>query len=299
VQSKLRLAAALLTQRERSTVTVDDARAYPWHQLDVDSAANLRRSVERYYPGQSARNTTITAVRGVVVQCHRVGLISALRRDEVLDELYTVAPGPTRRRWRLSAEDLVRLLAAAEAEPRPALAARDSAIIALLATSGMRIGELQRLELRDWNPQEGTLLVREPKNRRDHLVFVHPEARNYLHRWLRHRGSQPGPLFTAVQRRHNNLMHKSTFQHLKNKYERASGIKPFGLHDFRRSFATHMLRRHDPALVSQLLNHKHIGSTLVYDLAGEEAQRSAVASLTLRSPDEVGPRPAFGEGSIG
>lgn len=60
-----------------------------------------------------------------------------------------------------------------------------------------------------------------------------------------------------------------------------AGVKPFGCHDFRRTFATELLRTNDIALVGKLLNHRKPQSTLRYDLADEDAQRSAVAQLNL------------------
>jgi hypothetical protein len=73
-----------------------------------------------------------------------------------------------------------------------------------------------------------------------------------------------------------------------------AGIPTFGFHDFRRTFATELLRTHDIALVGKLLNHQKLASTLIYDLADEQQQRQAVASIDLPAPplDDTSAAPA-------
>ena len=51
--------------------------------------------------------------------------------------------------------------------------------------------------------------------------------------------------------------------------------------DFRRTFATELLRSHDVALVGKLLNHKKTASTMTYDMVNEEEQRDAVGRIDL------------------
>ena len=265
----------------RHSVTLEDVHAYPWHQLDADAAEDFRRDVYRQYSLQSTRNDLISVVRRVTTECHRVGLISALRKDEVLEQLYTIAPSPSTRRRRLTATDIELLLATAANQTNPIASARDVAIIALLRTSGMRSIEVARLTLADWDVEEGTILLRETKNRRDHLVQLHPATVDYLHRWIQVRGRAPGALFTPVRGRSLRHLSEETVQNRVQFLGHAAGIAHFGSHDFRRTFATELLRTHDAPLVGKLLNHKKLTSTMVYDLASEDEQRTAVASIKL------------------
>lgn len=280
---KLRVACARLQGVDRRGVSVEDLHAYPWHQLDADAAEDYRRDIYRQYSRQSTRNDHVSVVRRIVTECHRVGLISALRRDEVLEQLYTVAPGASIRRRRLTPKDIELLLAACEDQAHPKAAARDTAMIAVLRTTGMRSIELARLAVEDWDPDGATLLLRKTKNGRDHLVFVHPDAVAYLARWAAVRGTAPGALFTPLPgTSHRHLDAQYVHQRIQL-HARSAGVAPFGSHDFRRTFATELLRHHDPALVGKLLNHTKLTSTLIYDLAGEDEQRAAVARIELPS----------------
>lgn len=286
---KLRVTCARLQGVDRDTVSVEDVHAYPWHQLDADAAEDYRRDIYRQYPRQSTRNDHVSVLRRVVTECHRVGLISALRRDEVLEQLYTVAPGPSTRRRRLTPGEIESLLGACEDQADPRAAARDTAMVAVLRTTGMRSVELARLDLADWDTDETTLLLRDTKNGRDHLVFVHPDAVPYLTRWVALRGTAPGALFTPLTgSSHRHLDAQYVHQRIQV-HARTAGVAPFGSHDFRRTFATELLRHHDPALVGKLLNHTKLTSTLIYDLAGEDEQRAAVARIELPSAPEATP----------
>jgi integrase len=145
----------------------------------------------------------------------------------------------------------------------------------------MRSIEVARLTLADWDVEAGTLLLRGTKNRRDHLVQLHPATVDYLHRWIQIRGEAPGALFTPVRGRTLRHLSEETVQNRVQFLGHAAGITHFGSHDFRRTFATELLRTHDAPLVGKLLNHKKLTSTMVYDLASEDEQRAAVASIEL------------------
>lgn len=284
---KLRVTCARLQGVDRTTVTVEDLHAYPWHHVDADAAEDYRRDIYHQYPRQTTRNDHISVLRRIITECHKVGLISALRKDEVMEQLYTMAPGPSTRRRRLTPAEIERLLEACEDQTELQAAARDTAMVALFRTTGMRSVELARLDLADWDTDEITLLLRDTKNGRDHLVFLHPDAVPYLVRWVGLRGSAPGALFTPLP--------GSSCRHLDPQYvhqriqlhARTAGIAPFGSHDFRRTFATDLLRHHEPALVGKLLNHAKLTSTLIYDLAGEDEQRAAVARIELPGAPEA------------
>lgn len=277
----LRRACERIQGLDDRLLTDADARLYPWHHLSPDDASDYRRAVYARYEKQSSRNDAVSAVRRVIKECCKAGLISPLRRDLIMDELYTLAPGDSTKRRRLTTDEINALLKACEDNKDPRSAARDSAIIALLFSSGMRIGELIRLEVRDWDPHEDTLLLRDTKNRRDHTVFLHPAVPAFLERWLVLRGNAPGALFTAVTRQDTRPLHRYTMRQMVQRRAADAGVRHFDCHDFRRTFATDLLRTHDPSLVGKLLNHKKLSSTMIYDLAGEDDQRAAVARIAL------------------
>lgn len=277
----LRRACAVLEGVAPRMVTDGDVWTYPWHHLDADAAAEFRQEVYARYHRQSTRNDFVSKVRRVVIQCCKAGLISPLRRDAVLDELYTIAVGPSTRRRRIGPTELASLLATTEQHGSPRAAARDTAMIALLWTTGMRTCELVYLDLDDWDRASGALLLRDTKNGRDHEVYLHTDAEPYLRRWVTLRGDAPGPLFVSTVRRDLHRMTPGGVRYLMGRRREQAGLAPFGCHDFRRTFATQLLRTHDPVLVGKLLNHSKLSSTMIYDLSAEEEQRDAVGRLSL------------------
>lgn len=255
---------------------------FPWHQLSVDDAADFRRELRRRYPKQSTRNDKTSLVRRVIIQCHRTGLITALRRDLLLDELYTVAPGRSNAGRALTNDEVERLMHACATTGSVAARARNTAMVAVFRASGARVSEIVKLELADWDVAQMTLTLRETKNGQDHTVYLHPVAAQLLEDWAEIRGQQPGPLFSNLNHPHApDPLHPFSVRYMLRRRAAAAGVAPFGSHDFRRTFASDMLMRYDAALVSKLLNHKKLDSTLVYDRRGDDAQRAAVAAIDL------------------
>lgn len=286
----LRVCTAILTAQEPRAISLADVFAYPWHHLTVDDAADFRDTVYRRYATQSTRNDRMCTVRRMVDECYRARLISALRRDLLREQLYTQAVGETTRRRRLTPEEITSLLQAADRLADPCARARNLAIVALFRTSGIRVCELVRIALSDWDRNDDSILLRDTKNGRAHRVVLHPGAILYLEGWLELRGEANGALFTALNRPGTSALSEDGVRDMLGRLARSAGVARFGCHDFRRTFATDLLEKHDPLLVSRLLNHRKPESTMVYDLRGERAQRDAVASLDLIPPGDH-PRP--------
>lgn len=263
------------------SLTPAQVRAYPWHQLSEEQLEDYVAEVKRHFGTQASINDNICAVRAVLEQCRKRGLISAFRHDLLREVLLTTAPGRSTRRRRLSSEEVGRLLEACQSMGTPAARARNTAIVALLFTTGIRGGELVRIRLENWDQREQTILLRETKNGSDHLIHVHPQTAPLLAAWRAVRGEAPGVLFAALNRDGGPALSVVSLRYMIATRATRAGIAPFAPHDFRRTFATTLLRTHDPALVSKLLNHKKLDSTLVYDMASEEDMRSAVSSMQL------------------
>jgi hypothetical protein len=71
-------------------------------------------------------------LRRVVEQCHGARLISVLRRDLLLEQLYNTTPGPSSQRRLTSDAEVQRLLTHAANDPWAMRGARDALATALL-----------------------------------------------------------------------------------------------------------------------------------------------------------------------
>lgn len=145
------------------------------------------------------------------------------------------------------------------------LGLRDKAMVELLYSSGLRIGELARLKCSDWLTAEGLLQVL-GKGNKTRWVPVGQAAERALQEWLKLRASKGlagevlfvGPrglaLTTrALQKRFRVL---STAQGMEKK------VHP---HMLRHSCASHLLESSgDVRAVQELLGHSSIGTTQIY-----------------------------------
>src|SRR5690606_3950375 len=146
------------------------------HHITEDEAEAFRRAVYLKYQNQGSRNDLVCVVRAMVRGACRRSLISAARRELLLDKLYTRTPARSAKGRLLKDDEVSRLLEACSSTCTSIARSRNVAIVALLRTSGMRSCELVSLELKDWDRENDTLTLRDTKNGSTHTVFLHPEA---------------------------------------------------------------------------------------------------------------------------
>jgi integrase len=287
--SEVRTTYRLLTGAPGGPVAWDDVLAYPWHQITPDAARELYRAIKSRYSNRNTRHGYITITRAILRQCRAAKLISAGRYAELVEELPTSSlRGATQHRRRLTPAEIGQLMAACS-QGTPLRAARDSAMLAVFVTTGMRVGELARLDLSDWDRDNDLLTLRDTKNGRDHEVPVDPRTARFLHEWLAYRGTAAGPLFVSTEGmpvRLTRLTRLSTHavRARAQLWAERAGIGHLTTHDFRRTVASILLRTTDASLVGRLLNHTDLATTLVYDITTEEEQRGAISTLPLPEP---------------
>jgi integrase/recombinase XerC len=163
----------------------------------------------------------------------------------------------------LDADQMGALLALA---PQGPLQQRDLAIMELLYSSGLRLGELTGLDLGDLDLADRTVRVL-GKGSKTRIVPVGTQALEALQRWLRERAAlaPPGEKALFLNHRGRRLGNRAV-QLLVARHARAQGL-PQGVHPhlFRHSFATHLLESsRDLRAVQELLGHASIGTTQVY-----------------------------------
>ncbi len=144
---------------------------------------------------------------------------------------------------------------------------RGQAILEVLYSAGLRVGELARLDLDDVDLGDGVLRVR-GKGRKERLAFLGPPARRALERYLAHRqlavGARPcTALF--VNGRASRLSIRGV-QRIVGAALAHAGLAGRGTpHTLRHSFATHLLDAGaDLRSVQELLGHADLATTQIY-----------------------------------
>ena len=282
IANYIRLTCERLQGKPRGSLTWEEVLRYPWHHVDADAAADYARLIYDTYQNQSTRNLNITVLRMVMTACRKADLISYEVLDEILQEVPTAPRQSALRRRRLTNEDVNSLMAACAGDAAEDL--RDAAVISLFVTTGLRIGELANINLSDWDAVDRTILLRETKNHESHLIYIHPTTAEHLAAWCELRGTDEpnSALFSSTTpSRVGQRVDPRTVRAWVTNRQRQAGIRSLQTHDFRRQFATALLRTHDVSLVSKLMNHKHIASTLVYDMADEVEMRAAIDTVKI------------------
>jgi len=169
----------------------------PWHMLRIEHTAALRTRLTATRAPATA-NKHLAALRGVLKQCWRHGLMSAEAYQRAID-LPPVRGGSPRKPNRLGAVELRKLAQICAGDSSPA-GARDEALLALLYSANLRRSEAVSLELTDYDLSTGVLIVRGAGVRQPRRFAANDDARRALERWILIRGPEAGPLFNPVNK---------------------------------------------------------------------------------------------------
>ncbi len=142
------------------------------------------------------------------------------------------------------------------------------ALLMLVYSAGLRVGEVVRLRPDDLDTGRGLLHVRQGKGRKDRYVMLSAVAVEAVEEYVRFfeptRWLFPG----ARPRRH---LHERSVQHLFARACRKAGIRKHAtVHTLRHSFATHLLEKGvNLRYIQELLGHKSPKTTQVYTRVAE------------------------------
>lgn len=135
-------------------------------------------------------------------------------------------------------------------------------IVQLLYGTGMRVGELVRLKMRDIDVDRLVIHIKQSKGAKDRVTFL-PEK---LLDTLRKQQSlkQPGD-FLFTNGRGGRLTETSIQKIVAHAAKRADVVKQVTPHTLRHSFATHLLESGvDIRYIQELLGHASIQTTQIY-----------------------------------
>ena len=142
---------------------------------------------------------------------------------------------------------------------------RDSAMLEVLYSCGLRVSELTSLRLSDLFFGEGYIRVI-GKGDKQRLVPISTVARDKIQRYLEERRSaRSGEEVVFLNNRGGQLTRVMVFTILKQAAQRAGIDKHISPHTFRHSFATHLLEGGASIRqVQEMLGHESINTTEIY-----------------------------------
>lgn len=152
---------------------------------------------------------------------------------------------------------------------------RDKVIITLLYRSGMRVGELTKLEVQDIDFSERFIRIppENTKTKTGRTAFIPQEVLNDVRAYLKLEKRRKGKLFDLTTRR---------IQQLLKKYSTRAGVKATP-HTLRHSHITHALLDKVPiTAVQKQVGHKRLTTTQIYSDLAPEQVRQAYEEATKR-----------------
>lgn len=145
---------------------------------------------------------------------------------------------------------------------------RDLAMVDLLASTGMRVGELVKLN-RDDIDMEGRQCVVKGKGDKERFVYFDARAKVHLGEYLDSRTDDDPALFVSLDGRCRRLNIGGVEQRLREMGKKL-GIKRVHPHKFRRTMATRAIDKGMPIeQVQVLLGHSKIDTTLCYAMVNQ------------------------------
>jgi len=153
----------------------------------------------------------------------------------------------------------------------PRLAKRDYAIVQLMLQTGIRVGELTRLQISDvsLSEDEGVLKISGQGALQDREVPLNALVRKAVSTYLEERPtSSDDHLFLS---RNEDPLSARSVQRLVNAYAQAAGLDNVSTYTLRQTCGEHMLRdTGDLALVARLMGHKRLETAIKYILTRQE-----------------------------
>lgn len=145
---------------------------------------------------------------------------------------------------------------------------RDLAIVDLLASTGMRIGELVRLNITDIDFHERECVVL-GKGGKQRPVYFDARTKLHLQEYLRKRSDHNPALFVSLSRPSRRLSIGAIELRLRN-LGRRTGVNRVYPHKFRRTLATHAIEKGMPIeQVQKMLGHAKIDTTMHYAMVNQ------------------------------
>lgn len=145
---------------------------------------------------------------------------------------------------------------------------RDLAMIDLLNSTGIRVGELVKLNIDDidFNERECTVIGKGDKQRK---VYFDARTKIHLQNYINSRTDDNRALFVSLIKPHNRL-NISGVEIRMRKLGRKLSINKVHPHKFRRTLATRAIDKGMPIeQVQQLLGHQKIDTTLQYAMVSQ------------------------------
>jgi len=162
---------------------------------------------------------------------------------------------------------------------------RNTAIIKLLYYTGIRIGELQQLNVTDIYWDTFHLRIK-GKGNKERLVPLSSAVVGILDAWIKARSSikevkTPALFVTLGKEKHGERIEYGHLRRIVKHILKKAGLHNYSPHKLRHTFATQLLSRGAPLeQISKLLGHTRLDTTLIYAQTEPSKLRTTIELLS-------------------
>lgn len=240
-------------------------------------------TVERFLQNVSTpiRKTATEEIRSYLSDYQKINNCSKVTVDNIrrnissffswLEEEDYILKSPMRRIHKIKTKQQVKEIISDEAIEQlrdHCTCARDLAVIDLLYSTGIRVGELVNLDISDvdFEARECVVFGKGDKERR---VYFDAKAKLHLQKYLASRSDSNPALFVTLDAPHNRLKISGIEIRLRELGRRVNLIK-IHPHKFRRTMATRAIDKGMPIeQVQKILGHSQIDTTMQYAMVNQ------------------------------
>ena len=279
---------------------VDSFRAYVTQE--GLSLADMDRQTLRGYLAwlaTSAKDGSSGYARVSIVR--KLTALRSFYRFLAQEGYFRTSPVPTGRNFQVKVEkalptflgkqEVTRMLDSVDATTT--LGLRDRAILEVLYSCGVRLAEIQGMDIQDLHFQRREILVR-GKGSKERLVLFGQHAEATLTRYL----AEARPLLATANspalflNRYGERLSRRSIEKLVRRYAALAGLRDgIHTHTLRHTFASHMLEGDaDLRVIQELLGHSSPTTTQVYTHITKQEARNAYLNFHPRS-DGAAPAP--------
>ena len=266
-----------------------EAHQLPWHELRYQHVQAIRTALTGSVVQRTGKplspatiNKTLSALRGVLREAWRLGLMTAEDLARAVDVEPVKGSRPLQGRA-LAHHEVVALFDACGRDESPA-GTRDAVILALGLGAGLRRAEIVGLQVSDVKLDQEIIRVL-GKGKKVREVPIKGGVLEAIRRWLLIRGEEAGPLLVAVRkggRLGTEGLAPQAIMRVCEKRGREAGVFDFAAHDLRRTYISVLLDRGvDLSVASDLAGHSSPSTTKRYDRRGERAKHSAAEVVSV------------------
>lgn len=242
-----------------------------------------RSTIEKFLVKINAKIRKITTeqIRNYLADYQKINNCSRVTVDNVrrnvssffswLEEEDYILKSPMRRIHKIKTKKTVKEIISDEAIERlrdNCTCKRDLAIIDLLYSTGIRVGELVNLNIDDINFEDRECIVF-GKGNKERRVYFDAKAKLHLQNYIQSRTDDNKALFVTLDAPHDRLKISGVEIRIRN-LGRSLNITKVHPHKFRRTMATRAIDKGMPIeQVQKILGHSQIDTTMQYAIVNQ------------------------------